>query len=367
MARGKKTCTPAGSRSHEGKTNRRASLAESATSDERCHQKKIFVGGLGLNTSTQRLREHFVHFGEIVDTVVLRWPDGRSRGFGYVFFADAAAANAALGEMHKIDGHEVDVKRAVPGTNKLFVGGLPQSSSAAELREYFEWFGVVSDAVIMKDPATNRSRGFGFVCFQAGQDGAAAVASCLQDCRSHQLRGKWIEVKAAAPPHKLTESQGSHEAGTRTRRRASAPEASPKLTPLCLAGATQSWPVSAPPGLEAPKHVAVPKTEQAFGRGVAFAEAPASLPLPSLLGGWRRNAGLGSLDKFEPAKLRIGSGFESAGVAKSTAGGVSFEASDALRQSLEQLLCLHTVQKEEALGEFATAADRMEWSLKLEQ
>lgn len=61
----------------------------------------------------------------------------------------------------QVGGRDVDVKRAVPGTNKLFVGGLPQNATAAELREHFEAFGVVSDAVVMIDPSTNRSRGFG--------------------------------------------------------------------------------------------------------------------------------------------------------------------------------------------------------------
>ena len=69
----------------------------------------------------------------------------------------------------------INVKRAVPGTNKLFVGGLPQNTTSNELRDHFEGFGVVSDAVVMIDPATSRSRGFGFVCFLPGQEGAPQI------------------------------------------------------------------------------------------------------------------------------------------------------------------------------------------------
>jgi len=150
-----------------------------------------------------------------VDAVVLRWPDGRSRGFGYVTFADVLASTAALKDTHRIGGQDVDVKRAVPGTNKLFVGGLPQSVSAAELREYFETFGVVSDAVVMMDPATKRSRGFGFVCYLPGQEGADAVTAALQGYQSHRIRGKWVEVKSAAPSHKLA---GGAEGGAAEAR-----------------------------------------------------------------------------------------------------------------------------------------------------
>lgn len=36
-----------------------------------------------------------------------------------------------------------------------------------KLRDYFEKFGPVQDAVVMKDPVTKRSRGFGFITFDA--------------------------------------------------------------------------------------------------------------------------------------------------------------------------------------------------------
>jgi len=182
---------------------RRGTTAESDTQEDQCHPRKIFIGGLAHKTTTQQLRDYFSKYGTIVDSVVLRWPDGRSRGFGYVCFSDLQGAQAALQESHQVGGRQVEVKRAVPGTNKLFVGGLPQNTSAAELREHFEAFGIVSDAVVMIDPATNRSRGFGFVCFLPGQEGAASAAFALEQYKNHKLRGKWIEVKSAAPPHKL--------------------------------------------------------------------------------------------------------------------------------------------------------------------
>lgn len=187
----------------------RNAAADNATLEEQCHPRKIFVGGLAHKTTTQHLREHFLRHGPIVDAVVLRWPDGRSRGFGYVTFADVASASAGLRLTHHIGGRAVDVKRAVPGTNKLFVGGLPQNTTAQELREHFETFGVVSDAVVMIDPATSRSRGFGFICFLPGQEGATAVASALEQYEFHHIRGKWIEVKSASPPHRLVPKDGA--------------------------------------------------------------------------------------------------------------------------------------------------------------
>mmetsp|Transcript_36975 Transcript_36975/g.82677 ORF Transcript_36975/g.82677 Transcript_36975/m.82677 type:complete len:451 (+) Transcript_36975:61-1413(+) len=228
-------------RSEKSRAQRRRTATDCATQEDQCHPRKIFIGGLAHKTTTQHLRDYFVKYGGIVDAVVLRWPDGRSRGFGYVTFSEAQGAQSALNDAHQIGGRQVDVKRAVPGTNKLFVGGLPQNTAAAELREHFEAFGTVSDAVVMIDPATNRSRGFGFVCFLPGQEGAASAAFALEQYEHHRIRGKWIEVKSAAPPHKLAKdgaasSPSASESGP--QHCMSSPVASP--TASSLAGSPQS-------------------------------------------------------------------------------------------------------------------------------
>merc|ERR1719213_580339 len=146
-----------------------------------------------------------------------------------------AAASVLQEAPHSLSGREFDVKRAVPGTNKLFIGGLPQNTTANELREHFEKFGVVSDAVVMIDPATSRSRGFGFVCFLPGQEGANAVTAALLQYQNHRIRGKWIEVKSAAPPHKLA-AKGQEQS----------------YEELCLSGALQAG--SRPEPSPSPSH-----------------------------------------------------------------------------------------------------------------
>ncbi|TPX39043.1 hypothetical protein SeMB42_g05933 [Synchytrium endobioticum] len=78
-------------------------------------------------------------------------------------------------------------------TGKLFVGGLNWTTTDASLRAYFEQFGAVETACIMKDPATGRSRGFGFVVFQD----SSLVGDILN--QQHQLDGKMIDPKRAVP------------------------------------------------------------------------------------------------------------------------------------------------------------------------
>ena len=53
-------------------------------------------------------------------------------------------------------------------SKKIFVGGLAPSVTEQDFRQYFEEFGKITDAVVMIDRDTQRSRGFGFVNQRAG-------------------------------------------------------------------------------------------------------------------------------------------------------------------------------------------------------
>ncbi len=67
---------------------------------------KLFVGGLNFSTDNAGLRSGFERFGEIDDVAVINDRDtGRSRGFGFVTFADRAAGERAIQEM---DGSELE-------------------------------------------------------------------------------------------------------------------------------------------------------------------------------------------------------------------------------------------------------------------
>ncbi len=76
---------------------------------------KLFVGGLGPTTTAADLRTFFSRFGELVDAVVVpNRSTGRSRGFGFVSYRDAAAAELAIKGMDgvELDGHPLKVNRA---------------------------------------------------------------------------------------------------------------------------------------------------------------------------------------------------------------------------------------------------------------
>lgn len=77
--------------------------------------KKLFVGSMAWATNDQSLRTAFERFGEVTDAVVINDREtGRSRGFGFVTFADGSAADEAIREMNgaELDGRTINVNEA---------------------------------------------------------------------------------------------------------------------------------------------------------------------------------------------------------------------------------------------------------------
>ncbi|NOZ84703.1 MAG: RNA-binding protein [Deltaproteobacteria bacterium] len=69
---------------------------------------KLFVGGLPWAVNDEKLRETFSSYGEITEAkVIMDRETGRSRGFGFVTFAEESNAQNAL----ELDGTELDGRR----------------------------------------------------------------------------------------------------------------------------------------------------------------------------------------------------------------------------------------------------------------
>lgn len=77
--------------------------------------KKLFVGGLSWDTTDDGLRAAFAPHGEITEAkVITERGTGRSRGFGFVTFAEDAHAQAAISKMDGtvLDGKTIKVNLA---------------------------------------------------------------------------------------------------------------------------------------------------------------------------------------------------------------------------------------------------------------
>lgn len=77
--------------------------------------QKLFIGGLAWATTNESLHDAFAAFGEVSDAKVIMDRDtGRSRGFGFVTYANAADADRAREEMDgaDLDGRKINVNEA---------------------------------------------------------------------------------------------------------------------------------------------------------------------------------------------------------------------------------------------------------------
>ncbi|KAL6842471.1 hypothetical protein ACP4OV_027706 [Aristida adscensionis] len=167
---------------------------------------KIFIGGLSKDTGMGTFKAHFGKYGEIIDAVIMkdRYTQ-KPRGFGFITFADPAVVDRVIEEEHVINGKQVEIKRTIPKgvallkyfkTKKIFVGGLPSALKEDEFMEFFSKFGKVVEHEIIRDHASNRSRGFGFIVFDAEKtvDELLAKKGNMID-----LNGSQVEIKKAEP------------------------------------------------------------------------------------------------------------------------------------------------------------------------
>ncbi len=79
--------------------------------------------------------------------------------------------------------------------SKIYVGGLPYSTTEQQLSELFAAHGNVQSARIITDKFTGQSRGFGFVEMATDEEAKAAIAAL----HGTQLGGRTLTVNEARP------------------------------------------------------------------------------------------------------------------------------------------------------------------------
>ena len=88
---------------------------------------------------------------------------------------------------------------------KIFVGGLSWGTDSDGLKSAFEQFGSVTEAIVVTDRQSGRSRGFGFVTFENKADAEAAI----EKMNNAELDGRRLNVNEARE-RKPRRNQGNY-------------------------------------------------------------------------------------------------------------------------------------------------------------
>lgn len=155
--------------------------------------RSLYVGNLDPKVTDGLLWEVFSTVGAVESCKVLHDKNGESAGYGFVDFMFPEEADRALQVLNgrKIYNKEIKVNWAAHATSKedtsnhhnVFVGDLSSEITDDLLHKAFAGFGSITDARVMWDQNTGRSRGYGFVAFRDRRDAERAIT---------EMNGVWL-------------------------------------------------------------------------------------------------------------------------------------------------------------------------------
>lgn len=155
--------------------------------------RSLYVGNLDPKVTDGLLWEVFSTVGSVESCKVINDKTGESSGYGFVDFMFEEEAERALQALNgkKIYNKEIKVNWASHATIKedtsnhhnVFVGDLSAEITDEMLHKAFGAFGSISDARVMWDQNTGRSRGYGFVSFRDRGDAERAIS---------EMNGVWL-------------------------------------------------------------------------------------------------------------------------------------------------------------------------------
>ncbi|CAF0887873.1 unnamed protein product [Adineta steineri] len=207
------------------KSNRREKTPE-LTPEER-DLRTVFCMQLAATIRPRDLEDFFARIGKVRDVRLITDPrTRRSKGVAYVEFRDLTCVQAALtlnGEKvlgipivikpsnaeknrlaaqstntaagqtsYMMNGSVAPNDSVIPthGPMKLYVGSLHFNITESMLRGIFDPFGRIENITLMKDPDTERSRGYGFIQFAHAEDAKRA----MENLNGFELAGRSMKV-----------------------------------------------------------------------------------------------------------------------------------------------------------------------------
>jgi len=155
--------------------------------------RTLYVGNLDPTVTEEFVATLFGQIGVVTKAKVIY--DTTSDPYAFVEFADHYTATQALQAMNRRNLLDKEMKvnwATQPGTQQkidtskhfhVFVGDLSPEVDNKALKDAFVPFGEVSDAKVIRDPTTLKSKGYGFVSFPKREEAERAI---------EQMNGQWL-------------------------------------------------------------------------------------------------------------------------------------------------------------------------------
>lgn len=182
-------------------------------------QRKLFIRGLGWETTTDKLRSLFAQYGDLEEAVViLDKVTGKSKGYGFITFKHIDGALQALKEpSKKIDGRmtvtQLASARASGGPGggvgnnpvdvserKIYVANVPYDMPSERLLAHFSMYGEIEEGPLGFDKETGKSKGFALFVYKTAEAARASLVDSIKNIEGHQLNCKLaIDGKKGKP------------------------------------------------------------------------------------------------------------------------------------------------------------------------
>eukprot|EP00842_Homolaphlyctis_polyrhiza_P006190 jgi/Hompol1/6572/HPOL_002491-RA len=210
---------------------------------------RLIIRNLAFYCKPENLQAVFSPFGTIKSCSVPHLPDGKARGYGFVEFESAEAAERAIEGVNgtKILNRPVAVDWAldkttfeklanIPGTT-LFIRNLSFETSEETVQAAFETFGPLRYAKIVKNKTTGLSAGTAFVCYK----NPAHASACLDAYEAAHLASQTLTEPEISSSNAIPLGKGSKDTA-KDKKSSLAMHRSilqPEVSQLALATSTQ--------------------------------------------------------------------------------------------------------------------------------
>ncbi|KAI9741147.1 MAG: Protein phosphatase PP2A regulatory subunit B [Cirrosporium novae-zelandiae] len=153
-------------------------------------QGNVFIKNLDSAIDNKALHDTFAAFGNILSCKVATDEYGTSKGYGFVHYETAEAANNAIKHVNGMllndkkvyVGHHIAKKdrqskfeEMKANFTNVYVKNVDPEVTDDEFRVLFQKYGEITSASLAHDQETGKSRGFGFVNFVKHEDASRAV------------------------------------------------------------------------------------------------------------------------------------------------------------------------------------------------